>query len=231
MAPIGPKPLNPTRSRPSGRVSRRIIMKIRSSKITRREFIEKTSSAGAVASLGALLTPTAIQTTRTPVGKIGQSYPDQRRKYTDSKSNHTVWQLTNVPPGRVAKFSYYNVPKTTPDSRWALYSSDRASAKPGSLNLFKMDLRTGESVQMTDAGDVETSDNVVMTPDGKEVYFFDTKKNLKVVDMETFKERQITQLPENAEAPLHNSSVSPDKKFVLSARPLEPKGVYSYLSD
>ena len=84
---------------------------------------------------------------------------------------------------------------------------------------------------MTDSGDIETTDNVVMTADGKEVYFFDKEKNLRVVDMESFKERKITKLPENAEAPLHNSSVSPDKKFILTARPLEPKALYTYLSD
>jgi len=86
-------------------------------------------------------------------------------------------------------------------------------------------------VQMTESGEIESSDNITMTADGKEAYFFDKQKNLWVVDMESFKERKISKLPENAEAPLHNSSVSPDKKFVISSRPLEPKAVYTYLSD
>src|SRR5262245_2419277 len=207
-------------------------MKLRLPIFTRREFMTRTASVGAMASAGAaFLSPKMMQTSKTPVGKKGQAYPDERRKYTDTKSGKTVWQLTKSAVGRASGFSYYNVPKSTPDGRWALYTSDRASAMPGQLNLFKMDLRTGESVQLTETGDIETRDNVVMTHDGKEVYFFDKKKNLKVIDMETFKERQITQLPENAQAPLHNSSVSPDKKFVLSSRPLEPRAVYDYLSD
>lgn len=207
-------------------------MKFRLPLFNRREFIKKTTTAGAVASArGALFTPTMLQTTNTPVGKKGQAYPDERRKHTDSKSGRTVWQLTNSAPGRTASYSYYNVAKVTPDGRWALYSSDRASAKAGKLNLFKMDLRTGESVQLTDSSDVETKDNVVMAPDGKEVYFFDEGKNLRVVDMESFRERRIAQLPETVGAPLHNSSISPDKKFLISSRPLEAKATYSYLSD
>src|SRR5262245_48276839 len=206
-------------------------MKFRLPRVTRREFIKTSTSAGAVVSMGSLLTPTMIQTTKTPTGKKGQGYPDERRKYTDSKSGHVVWQLTKTPKGRNSSFSYYNVPKTTPDGRWALYTTDRYNPSPGMLDLFKMDLRTGESVQLTESGDVETKDNVTLTSDGKEVYFFDKKKNLRVVDVESFKERKIGVLPENAEAPLHNSSVSPDKKFITTARPLEPRALYTYLSD
>lgn len=207
-------------------------MRFRLPIFTRREFIEKTTSVGAVASLsGALFTPKMLQTTRTPVGKKGQGYPDERRKYTDSKSGKTVWQLTNSAQGRKASYSYYNVPKVTPDERWALYSSDRASAAPGKYNLFKMDLRTGESVQLTESSDIETTDNVVMTKNGKEVYFFDAEKNLRVVDMETFRERKVTQLLENAGRPLHNSSLSSDGRTLLTARPLEPDATYTYMSD
>jgi len=94
-----------------------------------------------------------------------------------------------------------------------------------------MDLRTGESVQLTESSDIETTDNVVLTKNGKEVYFFDKEKNIRVVDMETFKERKIGQLPENAGRPLHNSSVSSDGLTLLTARPLEPEATYTYMSE
>ncbi|PYS46601.1 MAG: hypothetical protein DMG13_29605 [Acidobacteria bacterium] len=72
------------------------FMKFRLPIFSRREFIKTTTSAGTVASLGgALFAPSMVQTSKTPVGKKGQSYPDERRKYTDSKSGKTVWQLTN----------------------------------------------------------------------------------------------------------------------------------------
>ena len=153
------------------------FMKFRLPIFSRREFIKTTTSAGTVASLGgALFAPNMVQTNKAPVGKKGQSYPDERRKYTDSKGGKTVWQLTNNPPGRKASYSYYNVPKVTPDERWAIYSSDRYSPSPGQYNLFKMDLRTGESVQLTESSDIETTDNVVLTKNGKEVYFFDRRR-------------------------------------------------------
>src|SRR5213593_3575918 len=99
------------------------FMKFRLPVFSRREFIKTTTSAGTVASLGgALFAPNMVQTNKAPVGKKGQSYPDERRKYTDSKGGKTVWQLTNNPPGRKASYSYYNVPKVTPDERWAIYS-------------------------------------------------------------------------------------------------------------
>ncbi|MBI4471220.1 MAG: hypothetical protein HY646_01035 [Acidobacteria bacterium] len=206
-------------------------MKFRLPTFTRREFITTTTSAGAIASASSLFTPNMLQTARTPVGKKGQAYPNERRSYKDSKSGKTVWQLTNLPAGRKASYSYYNVPKVTPDERWALYISDRASAAPGQFNIFKMDLRTGESVQITESSDVETTDNVVMSKDGKQVYFFDTKKNFRVVDFESFKERTIGKLPENAGRPLHNSSLSSDGRTLISSRPLEPEALYTYMSD
>src|ERR1051326_691179 len=205
-------------------------MKSQVSNITRREFISATASAGTVVTMGGLFAPRTLQTTKTSLGKKGQAYKDERRKYTDSKSGKTVWQLTKTSEGRNSSYSYYNVPKVTPDARWAVYSSDNYSPLPGQLNLFKMDLRTGESVQLTESGDVETKDIVVLTPDGKQVYFFDKSKHLRVVDMESFRERKIGELPENAEGPLHNCSLSPDQKYLITSRPLEPPVRYTYLS-
>ena len=207
-------------------------MKIRFPSFTRREFIEKTTAASAFTSMGgAVLAPRMLQTPSAPAGKKGQAYPDERRSYTDSKSGRKVWQLTNMPSGRTASWSYYNVPKTTPDGRWGVYTSDRASATAGRLNIFKMDLRTGESVQLTESSDIETRDGVTLTADGREVYFFDREKNLRVVDMLSFQERKIMQLPANAGSPRHNNSVSTDKRFIVTARPLEPRTRYTYLSE
>jgi oligogalacturonide lyase len=196
--------------------------------------MKTTAAAGALSSMGAaLLAQNQMLPTgeNSPTGKKGQGYPDERHKYTDSKSGKVVWQLTNMPEGRIASYSYYNVPKVTPDGRWAVYCSDRASEKAGRLELFKMDLRTGESVQLTDTANLEDRDNWVLTPDGKEIYFFDMQKNLRVVDMESFKERKVAQLAPTVHDPLHNSSVSPDKRFVLTSRMLEPDSLYTYLSD
>ena len=206
-------------------------MKFSVPSLTRRDLLTSAVTVGAAVSLNPLIKPAlAIDDKATPLGKKGKAYPDERRKYTDSKSGKTVWQLTRTPAGRKSSYSYYNVPKTTPDGRWAVYTTDRWNGSPKSLDLFKMDLRTGESVQLTESGDVETSDNVTLSSDGKEVFFFDQAKNLRVVDMEDFKERTIATLPANAEAPLHNSALRHDSKVLLTARPLEPPVLYTYCS-
>jgi hypothetical protein len=107
--------------------------------------------------------------------------------------------------------------------------SDRASPMPGQLNIFKMDLKTGESVQLTESSDLLTKDSVVMTADGKEVFFFDKQNHLRVVEMESFRERTIAQLPEEMGPPDHNSTLTADKRFLLTPRQVEKPIRYGYV--
>jgi hypothetical protein len=206
-------------------------MKFRTPLLTRREFMEK-SSALAVAALS----PSAMaqesedapaQDTKSqgPVGKKGQAYPDQRRKYTDSKSGNTVWQLTNL-PGHSSHVPYYSTAHATPDNRWLIYGSDRAGDK-GQFNFFKMDLRTGESIQLTESGIVQ-HDACDLTRDGKELYYFEEGNGLKSVNLETLKEREICKLDPTIQPPPHAISISPDSRFLLSPRQLEKKRTLGY---
>jgi len=149
-------------------------------------------------------------------GKKGQVYPDARQKHTDSKSGHAVWQLTNLMPAHSAHMFYPTNRSTTPDGRWQIYGSDRGGSK-GYVDLFKMDLRTGESVQMTESGDVDPT-----TPDiaysGKEVFFFNTSNTFRAINVETLKEREIAHLHVSDDPSIHFGmpvSVSPDDRFVV----------------
>ena len=214
-------------------------MKFRSSLLTRREFMEKSSvAAAAVSSAGALAGASEPRTLpqegenqapmskmEGPVGKKGQTYPDQRRKYTDSKSGNTVWQLTNL-PGHSSHVPYYSTAHATPDNRWLIYGSDRAGNK-GQFNFFKMDLRTGESIQLTESGIVQ-HDACDLTRDGKELYYFEEGNALRSVNLETLKEREVCKLDPTIQPPPHAISISPDSRFLLSPRQLERKRELGY---
>lgn len=61
------------------------------------------------------------------------------------------------------------------------------------------------------------------------MYFFDERNNLRVVDMESFKERTITQLGEEVGRPDHNSALTSDKRFLLTPRQVEKPTRYGYV--
>lgn len=43
----------------------------------------------------------------------GKVYPDQRKKYKDSRSGRTVWRMTDT-PGRTSHAQYFTQPAATP---------------------------------------------------------------------------------------------------------------------
>src|SRR5262245_38173075 len=116
--------------------------------LSRRQFFQRTAGVGATVSIGSSLFAgrAAAQTPQRtgPTGKKGQAYPSQRKSHKDAKSGATVWQLTDT-PGRTTQTLYYTNRHVTKDSRWLMYASDRANDAEH-FDLFKMDLKTGESV-------------------------------------------------------------------------------------
>ncbi len=190
-------------------------------KMTRRDFIKQTSAAIAAGALSGC----AVLSKSGNAGGKGQVYPDQRRKYRDSKTGHVVWQMTDT-PGRISHAQYFTQPGATPDGKWLLYGSDRGS-EPGQLNLFKMNLQTGESIQLT-----ESNRNLVprwshLSPDGKEIYFIEDGNHFKAVNIETLEERSLCRV-ENCVRP-HQIGVSPDNRFLIDGIFLENKREEDFL--
>jgi oligogalacturonide lyase len=191
-------------------------------RMTRRDFLKKTSAAV----LAGAAAPRIFAGTGTIGGK-GSVYPDQRRKYTDSKTGHIVWQMTDT-PGRLTHAQYFTQLAVTPDGEWMIYGSDRAN-DPGQLNLFKINLKSGESVQLTDS-----TNNVVprwshLSPDGKEVYYIENLNHFKAVDVETYEERSLC-IIENCHRP-HQIGVSPDNKFIIDGVFLEKRKEENFLAN
>src|SRR5262245_43786015 len=133
--------------------------------MTRRDFVHKTTATLAASALYSA--PHIFAAERTRSGK-GAAFPDQRRKYRDSRTGHTVWQMTDT-PGCTSHAFYFTQQGTTPDGEWLFYGSDRAGPK-GQLNLFKMNRRTGESIQLTESVNHLWPRWAHPSPDGKEIY-------------------------------------------------------------
>jgi len=168
-----------------------------------------------------------IFSSKEKMGKKGDVYPDQRRKFTDLKTGRTVWQMTDT-PGRLTKAQYATQNMVTPDCKWLVYGSDRGGEK-GKLNLFKMNLQTGESIQLTESTEGVESRWAHISPDGKEVYFIEGINHFKVVNLETLEERSLIRI-ENCYRP-HQISVSPDNKFIINGIFMEKVGEDKFLED
>lgn len=160
-------------------------------------------------------------------GFKGKVYPDQRQKYRDTESGKVVWKMTNT-PGRLTRGQYSTQNMATPDSEWLVYISDRGNVK-GQLNMFKMNLRTGESIQLTDSRNDCKPRWAHISYDGKEVYYIEDTNHFKVVDMETLEERSLGRV-EGCTRP-HQLTVSPDNKYIADALFLEKKPEGSFLTE
>jgi oligogalacturonide lyase len=155
----------------------------------------------------------------------GQVYPDQRQKYRDARTGRTVWRMTAT-PGRTSHAQYFTQPGTTPDGRWLIYGSDRGSPA-GQLNLFKMDLLDGVSVQLTESAKGLKPRWSHVSPDGKEIYFIEDRNHVRAVHIETLEERDICRI-EGCFRP-HQLSVSPDNRFLVTGVFLEDKDEDDFL--
>lgn len=194
-------------------------MKINSG-VTRRAFVKQTALTSAAVSMA----PTVIRGPKES-GQKGKRYPDQRRRYRDSKTGRTVWQMTDT-PGRVTHAQYFTQPACTPDGRWLVYGSDRGSG-PDQLNLFKMDLETGESIQLTESDRSLTPRWSHISPDGKEVYYIEDRNHVRTVNLSTLEERSICRI-EGCFRP-HQLNVSPDNRFLIDGVFLEDKPEEDFL--
>jgi Tol biopolymer transport system component len=123
-------------------------------------------------------------------------------------------------PGGTSHAQYFTQPATTPDGRWLVYGSDQAGPR-GSLNLFKMDLRSGVSIQLTDSDKNLKPRWSHISPDGTEIYFIEDTAHLKAVNLDTFEERSICRVANCFRA--HQLSVSPDNRLLTDGFFFEDK--------
>jgi oligogalacturonide lyase len=131
---------------------------------------------------------------------IGQVYPPEWRRYADPQTGREVRQLTAA--GNNYHLYYYN-PSVTPDGHYLVFYSQRT----GLNNLFRLDLASGEIVQLTEARD-ERAEYWPFTPPirglraclaclgdgGQRVYYFEGN-DLCAVHLETLERTHLLRLP------------------------------------
>lgn len=132
---------------------------------------------------------------------VGQTYAPEWRRYLDPMTGRPVRQLTGS-PAEDYHFYFYN-PSITPDGKYLIFFSERT----GLSNLFRLDLQSGEIVQLTDARPTraeywpftEAVKGVgaclaAIGNHGREVFYFEGT-DLFAVDVESLKRRQLLSLP------------------------------------
>jgi len=113
----------------------------------------------------------------------GTKYKSEKKKYIDSATGTTVWQMTDAP------CNHHNMYMTkscfTADSKTTVFLSTRS----GNWNLYKMEIESGEIVQLTDfTHDVDIY-SVGILPDDR-VYGI-MGNRMFVLDINTFEEETL----------------------------------------
>lgn len=131
----------------------------------------------------------------------GRTYPPEWRDLTDPQTGRRVRQLTDSPAEDYHLY-FYN-PSITPDGRYLVFTSERT----GLSNLFRLDLDTGEIVQLTDARPVRAeywpftaaiqgvgSCLPAIGNQGREVFYFEGN-DLNAVDIASLQQRHLMTVP------------------------------------
>jgi oligogalacturonide lyase len=132
---------------------------------------------------------------------IGRTFAAEWREYQDVLTGRQVFQLTNSPAEDYHLY-FYN-PSVTPQGRFLIFFSERT----GLSNLFRLNLQSGEIVQLTDARPIRAEYWPFTGPingvgaclaaignDGQEVFYFEGA-NLFAVEIESLKQRNVLNLP------------------------------------
>jgi len=132
---------------------------------------------------------------------IGTTYAPEWRDYLDPLSGRGVRQLTDSPAEDYHLY-FYN-PSVTPDGKYLIFFSERT----GVSNLFRLDLQSGQILQLTNARPVraeywpftEAVQGVgaclaALGNHGQEVFYFEGT-DLFAVEIENLKRRQLLGLP------------------------------------
>jgi len=132
---------------------------------------------------------------------IGTRYPSERRTYRDAQTGRQVTQLTDSSAEDYHLY-FYN-PAVTPDGRYLIFFSERT----GLSNLFRLQLDSGEIVQLTEArptraeywpftGAVRGAGACLAAigSGGREI-FYSEGQELWAVEIESLRARQLLTLP------------------------------------
>jgi oligogalacturonide lyase len=140
-------------------------------------------------------TPLAAQSLK------GTTFPSDWRRYSDPATDLDVYRLTD-PAYSSAMPAYYNR-AIARSSAWMLFGCDRG----GSLQAFHMDLKSGETRELTKAEELDGA-SIALLPDNRSFCYF-AGRALHIASLASPRERELYQVPESWDRGA-GMSVSPD---------------------
>ncbi|MEH7331685.1 oligogalacturonate lyase family protein [Neobacillus drentensis] len=144
---------------------------------------------------------------------IGKKYPSEMKEYIDQKTGKVVKQLTSN--GSNNFHFYFTDNSFTLGDKEIYFLSDRSSPIPRIYNLFKMDLETGEMIQMTDEPE-GIAPSFHTKPPESDIIVYVTGRLLKKLDVTTMETSVLYE--ERPGIKLGHPHISADKKYVGMAR-------------
>lgn len=133
-------------------------------------------------------------------GGKGQSFPSEAKRYTDPATEFVLTRLTD-PAHDNFLTAYYNRGITQGNA--LLHASDRT----GTLQVFRTDLKSGASHQLTSAAKLDPSSIALLPGDHNFCYFDD--RTLWYASTSGSRQRAVYEIPEGTERG-HGFSVAPD---------------------
>lgn len=134
-------------------------------------------------------------------GHKGAKYPTAAHRYPDPTTELDVYRLTDPAFSSVMP-AYYNR-TIARNSGWMLFGCDRN----GTPQAFRIDLKTGETTQLTDADDLDIA-SLTLTPDNRSFCYF-AGNAVYIASVASQHERQLYRVPEGWER-CPGMSVGPD---------------------
>src|SRR5216684_2024998 len=118
----------------------------------------------------------------------GKSFPSEWKRYLDPATEFEVFRLTN--PAYSSHLPAYYNRALSRRGGFLLFSSDRS----GSNQAFRMDLKSGECRQLTEAHDLDGA-SLALLPDERTFCFFDGP-SLRQGNLASLRDREVYRVDE-----------------------------------
>ena len=150
---------------------------------------------------------------------IGDTWKSEMREFKDAKTGRTIWQLTTT--GNNVHL-YFTENSFDIHKNEIIFRSDRASSESKAphenphYNLFRLNLDSGEIVQLTDEPEaVDATGNVTKTPDSRLIVYH-TGKKFKMLDTPT--SRISVVYAETGNFTTRAPSIARNRRYIAFAR-------------
>ena len=126
-----------------------------------------------------------------PHGPKGQVFESEWKRYADPATELEVYRLTE--PTSTSTLPAYSNRVIARNSAFLLFCSDRS----GAPQAFRMDLKSGETRQLTDGKDLDGA-SLNLLPDGRSFCYF-AERTLYVASFSNLREREVYTIPDGWE--------------------------------